>query len=102
MRARAAPGVLPRRRCRDPLAPLRETECETCPERSWPDPDPRQAEAGRWAIRHTTRTDHRAFRELMTGRLVVSPAPTNPLHQDNRATHRVAHAERGDNVEERP
>ncbi|WP_175412027.1 hypothetical protein [Streptomyces sp. TRM64462] len=61
--------------------PIREVECTTCHEQSELTTD--QLAGDVWAMRHAARHDgHRSFREIVTAFLRVTPAPDNPLYQE--------------------
>ncbi|MFG3494296.1 hypothetical protein [Streptomyces sp. NPDC047928] len=77
---RAEWTIAPDRSPGAPQAPLRETECTTCHDRS--EPDTGQLGPDSWAMTHAARTGHTGFREVVTGFLRVTPAPGNPLHQE--------------------
>jgi hypothetical protein len=63
-------------------APVHEVQCKECDELS--DPSPEQGTTDRWALKHAGLTGHRTYREITTAPLVVFPAPTNPLiEQEN-------------------
>jgi hypothetical protein len=61
------------------VSAVHEVQCTACEEMS--DPSIEQGLTDRWALRHAELTGHYGFRETITGPLVVSPAPTNPLFE---------------------
>lgn len=62
---------------------VREVRCRACAETSEPGAEPGVTD--RWAMRHAGLTGHRAYQEITTARLVVHPAPTNPLYEQETA-----------------
>lgn len=62
--------------------PLREVECRTCSEQS--EASSQQGDTDKWAMEHTGLTGHRTYREVTTAFLVTTPAPTNPLYNEEQ------------------
>lgn len=62
--------------------PVRETKCETCGHSSGTHHG--QEQNDRWALQHAGKTGHRSYLEITTASLAVSPAPTNPLYEQER------------------
>ncbi|MFG3140742.1 hypothetical protein ACGFZA_31625 [Streptomyces sp. NPDC048211] len=61
--------------------PVHEIECTTCMERS--DADEERTPPEDWALRHAGRnTGHRSYRAIITSFLRVTPAPSNPLCEE--------------------